>query len=71
MGQSYGIVLYSAVATMLVESCALYAAALIFYIVPFGLGSRVTVISSQALAQFQVHFALPFSAAPQGWNVVI
>ena len=57
--------LYSTVATMLVESCALYSAALLFYIVPFAIGSWIASIPTRVLAQFQVRLVLAFSEAQQ------
>ena len=62
--------LYTTIVVMLVESYALYAIALLSYIVPRGLNSIVTVIPAQIIPSTQVRVAPPFSSAQQVWSVV-
>ena len=62
--------LYSTIVTILVESCALYAAALVFYVVPFTIGSWFGFIPVRIIAHVQVRALLAFFDALQGWNVV-
>lgn len=50
--------LYTTVVTMLVESYALYAIALLSYIVPYTQGSWVVTISSQIVGGVQVRAVL-------------
>ena len=59
---------YTTVITMLVESCALYVATLLFYIIPVALGSWVAVIPAKILGQVQVRAALALFNVPRAWN---
>ena len=62
--------LYSTIVTMLVESCALYAAALLLFIVPYAIGSRATFITKRITSHCQVRAVLAFSETLRGRNVV-
>lgn len=45
---------YTTIASMLVESAALYAVFALLFLIPFAMGSPITNISLQALSEIQV-----------------
>ena len=71
LGTSNGAArLYTTIAIMLVESYALYAIALLLYIVPLALGSPVQVIFSKTLGEIQVCTACPYPDATEPRDAV-
>ena len=62
--------LWSNVVTVLVESCALYAAALLLFIIPYATRSYIMSIPEGVVANCQVRDVLAFSDALLNWKVV-
>ena len=61
---------YMPIVTMLVESCALYAIALLLYIIPLALGSLALDLLSNMLGPIQVYAAQPSPGPSQPQDVV-
>ena len=59
------------VATMLIESYALYALALLAYIVPWAIQSWALYLFNGAIGVTQVGIASTFSNAPLPWDIVV
>ena len=63
--------LYKTVATMLVESCALYAISLLLFIVPYRVGDGAQLIFLPVLANCQVRAISHFSHPPQSPGTIL